>query len=68
MKCPSFNNQREKLFDSTCIYAIVPSFRDMSESDKFLYIMQSNDYDIIQICVINISNMYNDRTGDTHVK
>ena len=66
MKCPSFNNQREKLFDS--IYAIVPSFRDMSELDKFFYIMQSNDYDISKMCVTNISNMYNDRTGDTRVK
>ena len=66
MKCPSFNDQREKLFHN--IYTIVPSFKDMSETDKFVFIMQSNDYDISKICVTSIGNMYNDRIGELCVK
>ena len=66
MTCPSFNNHREKLFNN--IYAIVPSFKNMSETDMFMFIMQNNDYDISKICVTNISNMYNDKIGHTCIK
>ena len=66
MKCSSLNDQREQLFHN--IYTIVPSFKDMSETDEFLFIMQTNDYDISKICVTSIGNMYNDRIGDTCVK
>ena len=62
--CLSFNN-REKIFNS--IYVILPSFRNMSEADKFMFIMQSSDYDISKNWITNISNMYNDRRGDTHI-
>jgi hypothetical protein len=33
----------------------------MSDSDKFKYILSSNDYDIMKICVIGISEMCSER-------
>ena len=62
MKCPSFNSHRDKLVNT--IHAIVPSFKDMSETDQFKFIMQRNEYDISKILVTNII-MYNDRVGNT---
>jgi hypothetical protein len=32
-----------------------------SDSDKFKYILSSNDYDIMKICVIGISEMCSER-------
>ena len=40
---------------------IVPNFLVMSDSDKFKYILSSNDYDIMKICVIGISEMCSER-------
>ena len=40
---------------------IVPNFLFMSDSDKFKYILSSNDYDIMKICVIGTSEMCSER-------
>ena len=40
---------------------VVPNFLVMSDSDKFKYILSSNDYDIMKICVIGISEMCSER-------
>ena len=63
MLCPSYKEQREKLLNNIC--NIIPSFKNMSELNKFKYIMQSRDYDISKICVNSISNMYNERLNNT---
>ena len=36
-------------------------FLVMSDSDKFKYILSSNDYDIMKICVIGISEMCSEK-------
>jgi hypothetical protein len=40
---------------------IVPNCLVMSDSDKFKYILSCNDYDIMKICVIGISEMCSER-------
>jgi hypothetical protein len=42
---------------SKAVTEIVPNFLVMSDSDKFKYILSSNDYDIMKICVIGISEI-----------
>ena len=63
MLCPSYKEQREKLLNNMC--NIIPSLKNMSELNKFKYIMQTRDYDISKICVNSISNMYNERLNYT---
>ena len=63
MSCPSYKEEREKLFESIC--HVIPSFITMNVQSKFKFIMQSNEYDISMICVKAISNMYNNRLMNT---
>jgi hypothetical protein len=43
--------------------SVVPSFSDLSETEKFNLIFSSNDYDINKICVKGFSDMYNYRNA-----
>jgi hypothetical protein len=58
IECNKLTSCRSKLSKVT---EIVPNFLVMSDSDKFKYILSSNDYDIMKICVIGISEMYSER-------
>ena len=52
-------SSQSKLYSK--VTEIVPNFLVMSDSDKFKYILSSNDYDIMKICVIDISEMCSER-------
>jgi hypothetical protein len=56
---PVLTSSRSKLYSK--VTEIVPNFLVMSDSDKFKYILSSNDYDIMNICVIGISEMCSER-------
>ena len=49
------SSSRSKLYSK--VTEIVPNFLVLSDSDKFKYILSSNDYDIMKICVIDISEI-----------
>ena len=57
--CPKLVSPRQKLFEQ--IISVVPSFSDLSETEKLNLIFSSNDYDINKICVKGVSDMYNYR-------
>ena len=59
--CPKLDSPRQKRFEK--IISVVPSFSDLSESEKFNLIFSSNDYDINKICVMGVSDMYNYRNA-----
>jgi hypothetical protein len=41
------------------IFALaLPSFPNMSEIEKFKYILSSNDLDICKICILGLKKMY----------
>ena len=42
--CAKLDSPRQKLFEK--IISVVPSFSDLSETEKFNFIFSSNDYDI----------------------
>jgi hypothetical protein len=48
-------------FNSLFLENVFWNFLVMSDSDKFKYILSSNDYDIMKICVIGISEMCSER-------
>jgi hypothetical protein len=60
IECNKLTSSRSKLYISK-VTEIVPNFLVMSDSDKFKYILSSNDYDIMKICVIGISEMRSER-------
>ena len=45
------------------ITSVVPSFLDLSETEKFNFIFSSNDCGINKICVKGVSDMYNYRNA-----
>jgi hypothetical protein len=59
--CPKLVSPRQKLFEK--IISVVPSFSDLSETEKLNLIFSSNDYDINKICVKGVSDMYNYRNA-----
>jgi hypothetical protein len=59
IECNKLTSSRSKLYSK--VTEIVPNFLVMSDSDKFKYILSSNDYDIMKICVIGISEMCSER-------
>ena len=59
IECNKLTSSRSKLYSK--VTEIVPYFWVMSDSDKFKYILSSNDYDIMKICVIGISEMCSER-------
>jgi hypothetical protein len=44
-----------------CVRRVSGILLVMSDSDKFKYILSSNDYDIMKICVIGISEMCSEK-------
>ena len=58
---PKLDSPRHKHFEK--IISVVPSFSDLSESEKFNLIFSSNEYDINKICVKGVSDMYNYRNA-----
>ena len=59
IECNKLTSSRLKLYSK--VTEIVPNFLVMSDSDKFKYILSSNDYDIMKLCVIGISEMCSER-------
>ena len=59
MMCPKLSHIRDNFFAE--IQAAVPSFGNLSQQDKFKFIMSSNDYDISKMCILAVSKMYNER-------
>ena len=55
IECNTLTSSRSKLYSK--VTEIVPNFLVMPDSDKFKYILSSNDYDIMKICVIGIWNV-----------
>lgn len=56
MHCPKLSAYRVDLFESLSL--VIPSFPDMSEIEKFKYILSSNDLDICKICILGVKKMY----------
>ena len=54
--CPKLSAYRVDLFESLSL--VIPSFPDMSEIEKFKYILSSNDLDICKICILGVKKMY----------
>ena len=59
IECNKLTSSRSKLYSK--VTESVPNFLVMSDSDKFKYILSRNDYDIMKICVIGISDMCSER-------
>jgi hypothetical protein len=59
IECNKLTSSRSTLYSK--VTEIVSNFLVMSDSDKFKYILSSNDYDIMKICVIGISEMCSER-------
>ena len=57
--CSSLNNIRNKMFAN--ILSIFPSFRVLTDEKKFLYLFQYEEYDIVEIIVRGVNEMYNRR-------
>lgn len=63
IKCKALEFNRSILFCN--LSDIVPSFANMSDQDKFSFILKSNDTDICTVCVAGISDMYD---SNIHLK
>ena len=59
MKCKDLEQLRTKLFSD--IRDIIPAFQDLSDIEKFKFIMCSNDYDVMKVCITGINEMYTKR-------
>ena len=57
--CSSLNNIRNKMFAN--ILSIFPSFHVLTDEKKFLYLFQCEEYDIVEIIVRGVNEMYNRR-------
>jgi hypothetical protein len=55
MHCPKLSAYRVDLFESLSL--VIPSFQDISEIEKFIYILSSNDLDICKICILGVKKM-----------
>jgi hypothetical protein len=55
MHCPKLSAYRVDLFESLSL--VIPSFQDISEIEKFKYILSSNDLDICKICILGVKKM-----------
>ena len=55
----SLNNIRNKMFAN--IHSIFPSFHALTDEKKFLYLFQCEEYDIVEIIVRGVNEMYNRR-------
>jgi hypothetical protein len=43
------------------ILSIFPSFHDLADEKKFLYLFQCEEYDIVEVIVRGVNEMYNRR-------
>jgi hypothetical protein len=59
--CSSLNNIRNKMFSN--ILSIFLSFHVLTDEEKFLYLFQCEEYDIVEIIVRGVNEMYN-RTNE----
>ena len=57
--CSSLNNIRNKMFAN--IQSIFPSFHVLTDEKKFLYLFQCEEYDIVEIVVRGVNEIYNRR-------
>jgi hypothetical protein len=57
--CSSLNNIRNKMFAN--ILSIFPSFRVLTDEKKFLYLFRCEEYDIVEVIVRGVNEMYNRR-------
>ena len=57
MKCQNLDELRNTFFDE--IISVVPHFSAMNNTEKFNFILSSQDLDISKILVISVFNMYN---------
>ena len=57
--CSSLNNIRNKMFAN--ILSIFPSFHVLTDEKNFLYLFQCEEYDIAEIIVRGVNEMYNRR-------
>ena len=56
IKCPLLQSPRASFFNK--LKEIVPSFSNMSDNDKVMFILGENDIDICEICIAGIYEMY----------
>ena len=61
IECNKLEPLRTKLYKN--ISDIVPSFLSMSKQEKFNFILSSNDYDIMEVCVKGIFELSNLRVN-----
>jgi hypothetical protein len=43
------------------IFSIFPSFHVLTDESKFLYLFQCEEYDIVEVIVMGVNEMYNRR-------
>lgn len=63
IKCTKLQELRNKFYQK--ISDILPSFYNLSDTDKFHLIFRSNDYDVSKCCIKGISEMYKFRCSLT---
>ena len=56
IKCTKLQELRNKFYQK--ISDILPSFYNLSDTEKFHLIFRSNDYDVSKCCIKGISEMY----------
>ena len=56
IKCTKLQELRNKFYQK--ISDILPSFYNLSDTEKFHQIFRSNDYDVSKCCIKGISEMY----------
>ena len=61
LSCPNLENIRKSWFDN--INDIYPAFSIMNNSDKFIFIMSSKDYDLNALSISFIFELYNERNN-----
>ena len=57
--CSSLNHIRNNMFAN--ILSIFPSFHDLTDEKKFLYLFQCEEYDIVEVIVRGINEMFKRR-------
>jgi hypothetical protein len=57
MKCQNLDELKNKFVDE--IISVVPHFSAMNNTEKFNFILSSQDLDISKILMISVFNMYN---------
>jgi hypothetical protein len=56
MNCDKLIHKRVTLFRN--ISNIVPSFKTMSDVEKFMFLLNSHDLDVCKVVILGVSNMY----------